>query len=349
MASAATTTEMASAAATEEASGRYPAQPAGVAWPTEEWATAPLPAGVDAGALDAAVDAGFGAPDAAGRVRAVLIVHDGALVYERYHPLDDPAVATPSYSVAKSVTATLTGMLVDDGRLDPAAPAPVEEWQSPGDPRAAITLDDLLRMSSGLEWEEEYVEGSLPFQMFSAPHAADVAIAQELVAEPGTEWNYSTGTSAIVADILADELGGPDALDAFIDERLITPLGLGSCEVREDATGTYLGGLGFDCTPRDYAKFGLLHARGGLWEGGRLLSEAWIDSTREPTADNEQYGAHWWLFGAPDTFSAQGLFGQQVIVHPGLDVVVVTTATAGADAHAVSAAVLDELTTALTP
>jgi CubicO group peptidase (beta-lactamase class C family) len=320
-----------------------------VAWPTDEWVTAPLPAVVDHAALDAAVDVGFGAPDAAGRVRAVVIVHDGAIVYERYHPLDDPAVATPSYSVAKSVTATLTGMLVDEGRLALDAPAPVEEWQAPGDPRAAITLDDLLRMSSGLEWKEEYVEGSLPFQMFSSPHAADVPIAQELVAEPGTEWNYSTGTSAIVADVLADELGGPDALDAFIDERLVAPLGLRSCEVREDATGTFLGGLGFDCTPRDFAKFGLLHARGGVWDGERLLSEEWIDTTREPTADNEEYGAHWWLFGRPETFSAQGLFGQQVIVHPGLDVVVVTTATAGADAHAVSGAILTELTRALTP
>ena len=142
-------------------------------------------------------------------------------------------------------------MLIGDGRLELDAPAPVEEWQADGDPRREITLEDLLRMSSGLEWEEQYGPGSIVIEMLQAPHAADVPISQELVAEPGTEWEYSTGTTAILADIAADELGGGDALDTYVHERLLDPLGMTSTVLLEDSTGTWFGGLGADSTPRD--------------------------------------------------------------------------------------------------
>jgi CubicO group peptidase (beta-lactamase class C family) len=321
-------------------SGRYPSQPAGVVWPTSEWPIADPPAGIDTGLVDVVADAAFGAPDAAARLRSILVVHGGAIVYERYHPLDGPDTVFESYSVAKSVTAALTGMLVDDGVLDPDAPAPVPEWQGAGDARAAITLDDLLRMSSGLEWRESFAPDDVVWQMLQAEHAADVPIAQPLVHEPGTIWNYSTGTSAIIADVLADALGGPDALDRFIHERLMAPLGIRSTEIGTDGTGTYYGGLGFDSTARDFARFGLLHLRGGLWDGRRLLSEPWIDRVRLPSDSNERYGAHWWLLGPDDTFSAQGLFGQQIVVDVAHDLVVVATATAGGDSRTVVSEVL---------
>jgi CubicO group peptidase (beta-lactamase class C family) len=323
-------------------SGRYPAQPVGVAWPTITWQSGALPDGIDRGLLDRSADRAFGEPDAAARLRAVVVVHRGAIVYERYHPLDGLQTVFESWSVAKSVTATLTGMLVDDGLLDPAAPAPVPEWQGAGDTRAAITLDHLLQMSSGLAWEEKYEVGGLPLQMLQAPHAADVPLAQPLLHEPGTVWNYSTGTSAIVADLLADTLGGPDALDTFIHERLMAPLGIRSTVLRKDATGTFLGGLGFDSTARDFARFGLLHLRGGLWDGRRLLSEEWIDHVRTPAPTSERYGAHWWLVGGPDRFAAQGLFGQQIVVDVAHDLVVVTTATAGGDSRTITSLILQE-------
>jgi CubicO group peptidase (beta-lactamase class C family) len=98
--------------------------------------------------------------------------------------------------------------------------------------------------------------------------------------------------------------------------------------------------LGFDSTARDFARFGLLHLRGGLWDGRRLLSEAWIDRVRLPSDSNERYGAHWWLLGPDDTFSAQGLFGQQIVVDVAHDLVVVATATAGGDSRTVVSEVL---------
>jgi CubicO group peptidase (beta-lactamase class C family) len=304
---------------------------------------------VDQAALDSAVATAFGAPDAEARVRALVVVLGGEIVYERYHPLDPPDQATSSFSVAKSVTSAIVGMLVGDGRLDLDAPAPVPEWQAAGDPRQEITLEDLLRMSSGLAWQESFDPGDDVLQMITAPHAADVPIARELVAEPGTVWNYSTGTSAIVADIAADVLGGGDALDEYVHERLLEPLGMTSTVLLEDSTGTWLGGLGADSTPRDFAKFGLLFLRDGVWDGERLLPAGWVDASRSPSPANPQYGLHWWMNGPEGTFAALGLFGQQIIVSPELDLVIVTTSTAGGDPYTLATAVHEEFAARLQP
>ncbi len=272
-----------------------------------------------------------------------IVVEGGEIVYERYHPLDSPDQATSSFSVAKSFTSAIIGMLIGDGRLELDAPAPVEEWQADGDPRQEITLEDLMRMSSGLEWEEEYSPGGLPLQMLQAPHAADVPISQELVAEPGTVWEYSTGTTAILADIAADELGGGDALDEYVHERLLDPLGMTSTVLLEDSTGTWLGGLGADSTPRDYAKFGLLFLRDGVWDGERILPEGWVDASRSPSSTNPSYGLQWWMSGPPGTFAAEGLFGQRIIVAPELDLVIVMTSTEGGDPFALGNAVYERV------
>ncbi len=330
---------------TDEAS-EYPAQSSDVPYPTIEWPVGELPDGVDEAALDAAVATAFGADDAETRVRSLVVVKGGEIVYERYHPLDSADQATSSFSVAKSFTSAIVGMLIGEGRLSLDAPAPVEEWQAAGDPRGEITLDDLMRMSSGLEWEEEYGPGSLPLQMLQAPHAADLPIAQELVTEPGTEFEYSTGTTAILADIAADELGGGDALDTYVHERLLDPLGMTSTILLEDSTGTWLGGLGADSTPRDYAKFGLLFLRDGVWDGERILPEGWVDESRSPSSTNPSYGLQWWMNGPPGTFAALGLFGQQIIVSPELDLVIVTTSTQGGDSFTLSNTVYEQFASA---
>jgi CubicO group peptidase (beta-lactamase class C family) len=314
-------------AATEPTGAEYPPQPAGVPFPTVAWTVGDLPAGVDRGALDAAVDDAFGAPDNPKRARSILVVVGGEIVYERYHPLDPPEVTTSSFSVAKSFAATVIGLLDGDGRLDIDAPAPVAEWQGAGDRRAGITIDDLLRMSSGLAWAEEYSAASPVAAMFAAEHAADVPINEPLESEPGTVYEYSTGTSAILADIAADVLGGGDALDRYIHDRLLDPIGMTSSVLLEDRTGTWLGGLGVDSTTRDFARFGLLYLRDGVWDGERILPEGWVDAVRVPSETNPDYGLQWWLSGPPGTFEARGLGGQLIRVWPELDLVLVITAT----------------------
>jgi CubicO group peptidase (beta-lactamase class C family) len=318
------------AGANEPRPGRgYPAQPDGVPYPTAEWPVGELPDGIDVAALDAAVATAFGPADAAQRARSIVVVVGGRIVYERYHPLDPPDVTTSSFSVAKSFAATVIGMLEADGLVDIEAPAPVREWQGDGDPRAEITVDDLLRMSSGLAWAEDYSAGSPVAAMLGAEHAADVPIGQPLESEPGTVYEYSTGTSAILADIAADALGGGDELDAYINERLLDPIGMTSSILLEDRTGTWLGGLGVDSTPPDFARFGLLYLRDGVWDGERILPEGWVDAVRVPSATNPAYGLQWWLTGPPGTFEARGLGGQLIRVAPELDMVLVITATDG--------------------
>ena len=177
-------------------------------FPTTEWPTGDLPAGVDRATIDAAVDVAFGAPDAEARVRSVVVVQGGKIVYERYHPLDGVDVVNSSFSVAKSFTSALIGMLVDDGMLTLDEHPPVPEWQAPGDPRQAITVRQMLQMSSGLEWTEEYGAGSTAGAMFTSEDAAAIMAAQPLETEPGSTFEYSTGTSVLLAGIAADELGG---------------------------------------------------------------------------------------------------------------------------------------------
>jgi CubicO group peptidase (beta-lactamase class C family) len=316
-----------------DAASGYPAQPAGVPFPDGEWPTAALPPGVDQAAIDAAVETAMGAPDASSGVRSVVVVQGGAIVYERYHPSVGPDTVMASYSVAKSFTSAIVGLLVDDGLLALDEHPPRPEWPA-GDPRAAITLRQLLQMSSGLEWDEVQSLMTMGLTMLSSPSAAAIMAQQPLERAPGSAFEYSTGTSALVAGIAADALGGCAALDAYVHERLLDPIGISTAAITTDGGGCFVGGLGMDMTARDFARFGLLHARGGTWDGRQVLSTDWIDEARVPAATNAQYGLHWWLGPTGQGLAAVGLGGQQIAVFPGSDLVVVVNSTLGNDAPA---------------
>jgi len=322
----------------------YPTQPEDVTWPTGGWTTGALPSGVDGAAIDAVVDTVFVGPDVEASARAVLVAHRGQLVYERYHPLTAPGALFPSFGVSKGVTAALVGIAQRDGLLDITAPVGLPEWS--GDARAAITIEHLLQMRSGLEWEEGYGEGSDTAAMLASQRAAEVPISRPLVADPGTTFSYSTGSSAIITDVLAQRLGGPEALDTFIRTRLVEPLGMETVRVLTDERGVFVGGLGFDATARDIARFGLLHLRGGVWDGQRLLDEEWVDYVRTPSPTSPQYGAHWWLRVLPTSFLAQGLYGQQMLLVPELDLLVLVLSAPGGEPDAVIPAVVAQFTAA---
>jgi CubicO group peptidase (beta-lactamase class C family) len=313
------------------AASAYPAQPAGVPFPTSDWPTAPLPAGVDQAAIDAAVDVAFGAPDNQARVRSVVVVQGGSIVYERYHPLDGPDVVMDSYSVAKSFTSALVGLLVTDGALTLDEHPPRPEWQAPGDPRQAITLRELMQMSSGLEWTEEYGPDSLALEMLASPDAAALMAAQPLETEPGSTFEYSTGTTALVSGIAADALGGCAAETDYLHQRLLDPLGITTEQLITDGGGCFVGGVGLDMTTRDFARFGLLYLRGGRWDGQQILPTSWIDESRVPSATNPSYGLQWWLNPDGTSFSAEGAFGQRIVIVPGSDLLIVINSTPGGD------------------
>jgi len=238
--------------------------------------------------------------------------------------------------MAKSITQALVGLAVGEGLLDVHAPADAPVWRGAGDPRAAITLDHLLRMSSGLAWVEDYSPDnpSDVIDMLFGKGAGDVAAFAEatpLAHQPGTFFYYSSGATNIVCACLGRALAarGP-AMEAFMHERLFGPLGMASAMPRFDEAGTFIGSSFCFCTPRDFARFGLLYLRDGMWEGRRLLPEGWVDYARTPTfqqagaeADG-RYGAHWWLdIAGPGSFSANGYEGQHIVLCPDRDLIIV--------------------------
>jgi CubicO group peptidase (beta-lactamase class C family) len=313
-----------------------PAQPADVPWPTVTWAEGAPPAGLERTRFPALVEAAFGATDSLGETHALLIVQGGRIVAERYADGFHAQSTHHSWSKAKSITHALAGLLVGDGRLDAAAPAHVPEWRAPGDPRGAITLDQLLRMSSGLKWLEEYLpaQPSDVIAMLFGEGQDDVAgfaAGFPPAHAPGSYFYYSSGTTNIVSRILARTLDayGPD-FEAFMRARLFEPLGMQSPQPRFDAAGTFIGSSFCFATARDFARFGLLYLRDGVWEGRRLLPQGWVDYARTPTFQQPggegdgRYGAHWWLdLAGPGSFSANGYDGQFTVLAPDLDLVLV--------------------------
>ncbi len=313
-----------------------PGQPAGTPWPTSGWPEAPLARGHGAQAI---IERGFadGAIETLGEHQALAIVHRGRLVFERYGEGFGPEVTTRSWSMAKSLTQALAGFAVMDGKLDLHAPAPVAAWRAAGDPRGAITLDHLLRMASGLKFTEAYLpdQPSDVIAMLFGEGAQDMAAFAAgfpLAHAPGTVFNYSSGTTNIVSRIVADAYGlSGEAFAGFMRERLFGPLGMTSADPRFDAAGTFVGSSYCFCTPRDFARFGLLYLRGGMWEDRQLLPAWWVDEARSPKPPQPPpseidgpYGAHWWLeLAGPGSFSANGYEGQYLVLCPDRDLIVV--------------------------
>ena len=308
-----------------------PPQPSGLDYPTTNWPLGDIPGHLKQGRFDTLLEAGFAA---FGETHAVVLVQSGRLVYERYGPDHGPDATCMAWSKSKSITHALAGILVADGKLDILAPADVPEWRAPGDPRAAITLDQLLRMSSGLEFSEVYLpeQPSDTIAMMWGAGQDDVAhyaADKPLDHAPNSYWSYSSGTTNIIARALARtaDAFGPD-FEAFMRERLFEPLGMRTPIPKFDAAGTFIGSSFCFTSARDFARFGLLYLRDGVWEDRRILPPGWVDYARTPTWQQTEaegrYGAHWWLgLAGPGSFSANGHEGQFTVVVPELDLIVV--------------------------
>lgn len=287
----------------------------------EDWKTAPLPQGVNKKQIDALVKAAMGPRDNRIRVRSVLITINDKIVYERYHPIDSKDSILDTFSVSKSFVATVIGMLIDDGKLSLDQPAPVAAWSNPNDPRNAITIRNLLHMSSGLTWKEDYSAGdSSTIAMLFAPVASDYAIALPLESKPGTQFEYNSGNSAILMRIITDTLGGTTQAESYIKKRLLDPLGIKRVDYQRDLSGRIVGFMGINMTARDQARFGLLYLRNGMWGKKQVISPEWVKFSSTPSPTFQGYAGHWWthnLLGtnaSPGDFTALGYYGQYVIV-----------------------------------
>lgn len=312
----------------------------GVPWPDGD-GPAELPADVDGPTLDAAIDIAFVEDDPEGRrrnTRAVAVVKHGELIAERYGDGFDAQTPLLGWSMGKSIANAIVGRLVADGRLalDDADLHPA--WTD--DQRSTIPLQHLLTMTDGLDFDEAYDPGTDATQMLFTPGGtADFAAAKELVADPGTRWNYSSGTSNILCDVARGAVGaGPELARELVFE----PLGMSSARLEPDETGGLVCSSFPYATARDYARFGQWFLQEGEWDGEQLLPDGWVAASTTPVEvpSEAPYGAQWWLNqdaggqlrmpSVPaDTFWASGHDGQQIVVIPSEDLVVVRLGFSG--------------------
>jgi CubicO group peptidase (beta-lactamase class C family) len=325
-----------------------PPQADGVPWPRREWPMADPARDVNAGRLKTLLDQALSGSVPEG-TRAVLIVHRGVLVAERYAPGFGKDRRFLSQSVAKTVLGAMTGVAVHGGMLSLDGPAPVAAWRDPADPRHAITLRHLLRMTDGLDFNEAYfnpVTSNVLPMLFGGERGdmAAFAAGRPLSAKPGTRWAYSSGTANLVSGLVRDAVGGTRGRYlAFMRGALFDPIGMTSAEPEFDESGTFVGSSWLHATARDWARFGLLMLRGGVWDGHPILPEGWVDFMRTPQP-NGVYGAMTWLNAGtprrvpnapPDLFMATGHRGQVIAMVPSKDLVIVRfgrTGYAGYDA-----------------
>ena len=302
------------------------------------------PASIDRGALEAALEAAFteDTPGVSMDTRAMLVLHDGRLVAERYAPGFGPESRFLAWSASKSITSALIGTLVTDGVLELDSPAPIAAWRAPGDPRGAITLRQLLTMTDGLAFvEHPYAPGNDSTNMlFKEPDMAAYAAAMPLAHEPGAHWSYSSGTTNLLSQILFDAAGGSlPALQAYVWRRFFEPAGMYGAVFEVDVSGAQVGSSYFYGTARDWARFGLLFLNGGAIGGRQLLSPGYVEFATSPIdqAPKGMYGGQFWLNAGdpaeptkrelPDVprsvFMASGFNDEHIVVAPSHDAVIV--------------------------
>lgn len=289
-------------------------------WPAGDGDPAPRASGALAAIVARAFDrASFGAESI---TTGVVIVRDGRIVAEQYAAGFGPLVPNRSWSVAKSIAGTLVGAATLRARIDPQRPAAIPEWRRPGDPRAAITLDQLLRMASGLH--SDTAGNRTDAIYFGGTSVTENAPGWPLAAAPGTRFRYANNDILLAVRSLRATLG-ERAYAALPAGALLQPLGMAHSVVGTDWQGNYLLSSQVWTTARDLARLGQLWLQDGVWNGRRLLPPGWVRYMTSPAgpqpADGPGYGATLWLFGAKQglpagSYAAQGNRGQSVMVIP---------------------------------
>jgi len=314
-------------------------------WPYGTRDTMEISDSVDKATIDEAFDYAFDEPypDNPRYTRAALVVHKGKIIKEQYAEGFDEDTPLIGWSMTKSVTNAMVGLRVRDGALRLDEPANVPSWQvKSNDPRAAIRLRDLMDMTSGLDFLEDYSKPSTVNNMlWTKPSAAAVAESDKLAHPVNTHWYYSSGTTNIIQEIIRRSFDDTHQYQVYPYRELFAPLGMSSAVMELDASGTFVGSSLMYATARDWAKFGLLYLYDGVWDGQRILPEGWADYSQErtPTLEDGFYGAQFWKNayaepegsvtprhwpGVPqDAYYASGFEGQQVVIIPSLDMVVV--------------------------
>ena len=272
-----------------------------------------------------------------GKTNSLLIIQNGEIIFEKNNIGIKENTKLISWSMAKSYIAAITGIMIDQGYISSVKEKNLlPSWK---DLRKDITIDHLLNMKPGLEFIEEYsVNGrsDTAEMLFDNGMMDQGKFASEfpIVRLPGTVYNYSTGTTNILSYILKNKLNqnGIDYYN-FISDQLLKPVGLENTTLEFDKSGTFIGGSSVYASARDYAKFGYLYLRDGIWEDKQIISKEWIESTRTPSKHTKNlYSNKFWhvtddrknSFNFPkDSYYCAGFGGQYIMIIPSKDIIMV--------------------------
>ena len=313
-----------------------------IAWPSGDKLTgSPVNSSINRTKLDTAISFVFNHRYKNKEVytRALLVVHNGAIVAEQYAPGYNKTSRFLGWSMAKSVTSALTGILVKVGKLAVSQPAPVSTWKKTTDKRHSISVENLLQQTSGLDFLENYSSYSnVTNMLFNEGDMAGYTSSLPLKDQPGSLFYYSSGNSNILSGIVRSSMDERQ-YPAFPYTALFHKIGMNHTLLEPDASGTFVGSSYVYASARDYARFGLLYLNDGVWNGERILPEGWVQRTITPPSSNKlkNYGYQFWLNGLDkdntskreypemptDMFLADGYGGQRIYIIPSLQLVIV--------------------------
>ncbi len=292
--------------------------------------------GIDYNKLESVLE-NFFRDDEESRTRTVMVIYKNKLIAERYATGFNRNTPILGWSMTKSILATLYGILDTKGQIEIDRPTEWGEWKN--DDRKLITFNDLLRMQSGLEWDEDYSSISdVTRMLFLEDDMGAIQARKKAVELPGQVWNYSSGTSNLLSKMLRGRFKKYREYLDYPYQELIDKIGMNSMIIETDMAGNYVGSSYGWASTADWARFGLLYLNRGSWQGEIVFDPAWVDYVTQPTDHSEgKYGAHFWLNAQgkyrdvpKDLYSANGHQGQRVYIIPSKELVIVRTGLAEA-------------------
>lgn len=288
--------------------------------------------------LDEIIDEHFveSNPNSLKNTSAVIVVHKGEIIAERYARGFHKDMPHLSWSLSKSALSTLVGIMVKRGMIDINEPMPVAEWG--GDERSEITWNHMLTMTSGLKFIEDYgdPDSDIREMLYNSVDMGAYAANQPLLHRPGEHYHYASGTSNVISRAMRKVFADDEAYHQFPYEALLDPMGWANAVFESDASGTFVGASYLYATARDWASLGQLYLQNGYWQGQQLLPSWWVEYATTPSAaaPKGKYGAHWstnygndegrrWPSLPSDLYAATGHDEQYVMVVPSKELVVV--------------------------
>ena len=295
-------------------------------WPTEEWQySTPKKQRLDGKLLEDMVEY---LDEEKIYVDSIIIVKNGYIVFEDYFIGNYPERKHVQWSVTKSFISALIGIALDKGYLESLDQKALDffpniSYYNPDPRKENITIENLITMSTGLDWEDDVNY----FPMVASANQLEYVFSRPMINDPGSIWNYDTGGTHILSAII-QVVTGKTTLE-FAKENLFDPIGISNYSWTQDKQGIYFGGFGLYLTSRDMARFGYLYLNNGSWNNQQIISSEWIKNSTEPYWNFSNgywgYGYLWWLRPNLNFYSAKGRYEQMIYVLPDEDMVVIFT------------------------